>query len=80
MYNNKCKKLSTPNTGNTRNIRKVSTVRLLKKTKIYFQNMLFLSHSPYLKLLFYIVFTIIKTFIIKWHQFLYPLFVERSRL
>jgi hypothetical protein len=39
--------------------------------------MLFLSDSPYLKLLFYIVSTIIKAFIITGHQFLYPLLVER---
>ena len=61
-------------------IRKVSTVRLLKKLKIYFQNMLFLSDSPYLKLLFYIVPVIIKTFIITEHQFRYPLPGERGRL
>jgi hypothetical protein len=42
--------------------------------------MLFLSDSPYFKLLFYIVFTIIKTFIIVGHQFLYPLLVEPGRL
>jgi hypothetical protein len=42
--------------------------------------MLFLSDSPYLKLLFYIVSTIIKAFIISGHQFLYPLLVERGRL
>ena len=42
--------------------------------------MLFLSHSPYLKLLFYIVSTIIKAFIITGHQFLYPLLAERGRL
>jgi hypothetical protein len=41
--------------------------------------MLFLSDSPYLKLLSYIVSTIIKAFIITGHQFLYPLLVERGR-
>jgi hypothetical protein len=64
----------------TRRIRKASTVRLLKKTKIYLQNMLFLSDSPYFKLLFYVVSTINKTFIITGHQFLYLLIVESGRL
>jgi hypothetical protein len=63
----------------TRHIRKVSTVRLLKKTKIYFQN-IFLSDSRYLRLLFHSVSTIIKPFIIRGHQFQYPLLVERGRL
>jgi hypothetical protein len=58
----------------TSHLQKVSIVRLLKR--IYFQNMLFLSDSPYLKLLFYIVSTIIKVFIIIGHQFLYPLLAE----
>jgi hypothetical protein len=54
----------------TRHIGKASTVRLLKKTKIYFQNVLFLSDLPYLKLRFYIVCTIIKAFIrgLGWHS------------
>ena len=52
-------------TETTRHIRKVSIVRLLKKTKIDFQNMLLLSDSPYLKLLFYTASNIIKAFIIK---------------
>jgi hypothetical protein len=42
--------------------------------------MLFLSDSPYLKLLFYVISTIIKAFIITGHQFLYPRLVERGRL
>jgi hypothetical protein len=63
-----------------RHIWKVSTIRLLKKTKIYFQIVLFLSNLPYLKLLFYTVSTIIKAFSITTHQFLYPLLVERGYL
>jgi hypothetical protein len=42
--------------------------------------MLFLSDSPYLKLLFYTVSTIIKAPIITGRQFLYPLHVEHGRL
>ena len=42
--------------------------------------MLFLSGSPYRKLLLYIVSTIINAFMITVHQFLYPLLVERGRL
>jgi hypothetical protein len=42
--------------------------------------MLFLSDSPYLELLFYIVSTMIKAFIITGHHCLYPLHVERGRL
>ena len=40
--------------------------------------MLLLSGLPYLKLLFYIDFTIIKAFITTGHQFLYPLLVEMT--
>ena len=47
---------------------------------MYFQNMLFLSDSPHLKLFFHIVSTIIKAFITTGHQFLYPLLIERGRL
>ena len=42
--------------------------------------MLFLSDLPHLKLLFYIVSTIIKVLIITSRQFLYPLHVEHGRL
>jgi hypothetical protein len=42
--------------------------------------MLFLTDLPYLKLLFYIFSIIIKAFIIKGHQFLYPLLVEHGHL
>ena len=42
--------------------------------------MLFLSDSPYLKLLFYVVSTTIKASVITGHQFLYPLLVERGLL
>jgi hypothetical protein len=42
--------------------------------------MLFLLDLPSFKLLFYTVPTIIKTFIITGHQFLYPLLAERGRL
>jgi hypothetical protein len=52
----------------------------IKKTKIYFQNVLFLSDLLYLKLLFYIVSTIIKAFIVTGQQFLYPVLIERGRL
>jgi hypothetical protein len=52
----------------------------IKKAKIYFQNMLFLSDSPYLKLLFNTVSTITKAFIKTGNQFLYPLIVEGGRL
>jgi hypothetical protein len=41
--------------------------------------MLFLSDLPLLKLLFYIVSTVVKAFVITGHQFMYPL-VERGRL
>jgi hypothetical protein len=51
-----------------------------QKTKIYFQNALFLSDSPYLELLFYVVSTIIRAFIISGYQFLYFLFAELGRL
>jgi hypothetical protein len=64
----------------TRHIWKVSTIRLLKKIKIYFPNMLFLPDSPNVKLPFYIVSTIIKAFIITGHQILYPLLVEHGHL
>ena len=50
-----------------------------EKTKSYFQNMLFLLDSPYPKLLFYMISTIIKAFIMTGHQFLYPVLVERGR-
>ena len=42
--------------------------------------MLLLSDSPYIKLLFHIVSTIIKAFIRTGHQFLYLLLVELGRL
>jgi hypothetical protein len=54
----------------TRHVREVSTVRLLKTAKIYFQNVSFLSDSPCLKILFDIVCTIVEAFIITGHQFL----------
>jgi hypothetical protein len=64
----------------TRHIRKVSTIRLFKKTEIYFQNVLFVSDSQYLKLLLCIVCTVIKAFIITGHQFLYLVLIERGHL
>jgi hypothetical protein len=46
---------------------------------MYFLDVLFLSNSPHLKLLFYTVSATIKAFTTTGHQFLYPLLVESGR-
>jgi hypothetical protein len=67
-WNHCCREKAT----NASHIRKESTVRLLKRKLKFIFKVLFLSDSPYHKLLFYTVSTIIKAFIITGHQFMYP--------